>query len=240
MNYKLIYASMMQIAASRTKPSPCEKHHIVPKSLSGTDDLSNLVYLTPREHFIAHKMLTRFTVGLAKRKMISAYCYMAFTRNNKCLSRSISSRDYEHARIICKNGMYTDERNKKISVARKARIATGWKQIRTTETKSKHSNTLKNKKASGHTMPEYHRAAISKGLIGNTNYKNYKMPEAFKNKLAEANSRKYRIINPGGVEFTIKNLSAWLRMMNCNTCKVGSLYKKGILKGYTILSSSEL
>jgi hypothetical protein len=34
-----------------------EKHHIVPRCKGGTDDPSNLVYLTPREHYIAHLLL---------------------------------------------------------------------------------------------------------------------------------------------------------------------------------------
>ena len=35
-----------------------EKHHILPKCLGGIDD-DNLIDLTAREHFIAHKMLYR-------------------------------------------------------------------------------------------------------------------------------------------------------------------------------------
>jgi hypothetical protein len=34
-----------------------EKHHIIPKSMGGTDARSNLIALTPRQHFVAHWML---------------------------------------------------------------------------------------------------------------------------------------------------------------------------------------
>lgn len=34
-----------------------EKHHVVPRSLGGTDDSSNIIRLTPREHYIAHRLL---------------------------------------------------------------------------------------------------------------------------------------------------------------------------------------
>jgi hypothetical protein len=34
-----------------------EKHHIIPKSMGGTDNKSNLIALTPRQHFVAHWML---------------------------------------------------------------------------------------------------------------------------------------------------------------------------------------
>lgn len=35
-------------------------HHIVPKSLGGTDDPSNLVYMLTNEHLHAHKLLSEF------------------------------------------------------------------------------------------------------------------------------------------------------------------------------------
>lgn len=36
-----------------------EKHHILPRCMGGTNAKSNLVLLTPREHFIAHILLTK-------------------------------------------------------------------------------------------------------------------------------------------------------------------------------------
>lgn len=35
----------------------CETHHIVPKCMGGSNDKENLVNLTAREHFVAHKLL---------------------------------------------------------------------------------------------------------------------------------------------------------------------------------------
>jgi len=58
-----------------------EKHHIIPKSLGGSNDLSNLVRLTPKEHFICHMLLTRMTTGDAKRKMSNAVWGMAHLKN---------------------------------------------------------------------------------------------------------------------------------------------------------------
>lgn len=34
-----------------------EKHHIIPKSMGGSNNLSNIVKLTAREHFVAHWLL---------------------------------------------------------------------------------------------------------------------------------------------------------------------------------------
>lgn len=35
----------------------CEKHHIIPYCVGGTDTFDNYVYLTPEEHYIAHQLL---------------------------------------------------------------------------------------------------------------------------------------------------------------------------------------
>jgi hypothetical protein len=44
-----------------------EAHHIVPRSLGGSDDADNLIRLTARQHFIAHWMLARAIGGSASR-----------------------------------------------------------------------------------------------------------------------------------------------------------------------------
>jgi hypothetical protein len=36
-----------------------EKHHIIPKCLGGTDRKDNLVYLSAREHYVAHQLLAK-------------------------------------------------------------------------------------------------------------------------------------------------------------------------------------
>jgi ribosomal protein L37AE/L43A len=44
-----------------------EVHHIMPRSLGGSDDADNLIRLTARQHFIAHWMLARALGGAASR-----------------------------------------------------------------------------------------------------------------------------------------------------------------------------
>jgi hypothetical protein len=73
--FKLIHNSL-------NRPLPIdyfEMHHIVPKSLGGNDDKSNLVALTAREHFIAHILLTKMLIGPSKYKMVRALVRMAKT-----------------------------------------------------------------------------------------------------------------------------------------------------------------
>ena len=50
-----------------------EIHHIVPRSLGGSNDLTNLVALSAREHYLCHKLLTKMTTGDNNRKMWWAY-----------------------------------------------------------------------------------------------------------------------------------------------------------------------
>lgn len=59
MDYLKIYNQLVTIAGQRPEPSPKEVHHIVPRSLGGTDHPSNLVALTPREHCLAHMLLRK-------------------------------------------------------------------------------------------------------------------------------------------------------------------------------------
>lgn len=71
-----------------------ERHHIIPKSLKGTNDKSNLVSLTPKEHFVCHRLLTKMTVGESRSKMIRAF-WMIATMGNKDQKRiKVHSRKY--------------------------------------------------------------------------------------------------------------------------------------------------
>lgn len=62
MNYEKIYNELVEKAKVRGLDKSkhegyFEIHHILPKSLGGSDDRSNLVMFTGREHFIAHMLL---------------------------------------------------------------------------------------------------------------------------------------------------------------------------------------
>lgn len=65
----------------------CESHHIIPKSLGGDDDRSNLVNLLPREHYIAHKLLTYITSGQDRHKMMWALHRMVHGNVNPLTSK---------------------------------------------------------------------------------------------------------------------------------------------------------
>ena len=92
-----------------------EKHHIIPKSLGGSNDSSNLVHLTAREHFLCHWLLTKMCEGEAKKKMHFALKRCSDSKNGKI----ISSWQYEIARKAQskarKNSITSDETRSKIS-----------------------------------------------------------------------------------------------------------------------------
>ena len=60
-----------------------EKHHILPRSLGGTDDKSNLAILSAREHFMCHLLLTKMLTGINKQKMWYALKFIINSTKNK-------------------------------------------------------------------------------------------------------------------------------------------------------------
>lgn len=59
MDYKKHYERLIERAKNRTLEGYTERHHIVPKCMGGNDDNSNLVKLTPEEHYVAHQLLCK-------------------------------------------------------------------------------------------------------------------------------------------------------------------------------------
>jgi len=61
MNYNKIYNDMIENAKTKIRSKKdgnyYELHHIIPVCMNGSDDKDNLVLLTAREHFMAHKLL---------------------------------------------------------------------------------------------------------------------------------------------------------------------------------------
>lgn len=76
----------------------CETHHIVPRSLGGSDESENLINFTAREHYVAHKILVKMYLQLYEveskqyRKMVAALFFMT---TSKRWAGKISSKMYE-------------------------------------------------------------------------------------------------------------------------------------------------
>jgi hypothetical protein len=106
--YTRTYYQIIARAKSRIKPD-CytERHHIIPKSIGGTNDSENLVFLTAREHFICHKLLPKMVTGHAYYKMREALSYFTHNRHRKL---SFTSRDIAILRES--NSIAASKRNK--------------------------------------------------------------------------------------------------------------------------------
>jgi len=74
-----------------------EKHHIVPMCLNGSNDKDNLVLLTAKEHFIAHRLL--YKIYPEDKNIALAFWGMCNQKNKKIKRYIPSSRSYEEARL---------------------------------------------------------------------------------------------------------------------------------------------
>ena len=74
-----------------------EKHHIVPRSHGGSNKKDNLIALTPRQHFIAHRMLWKAYGG----SMARAYFMMSATgKYGKIGSKTYSMAREEYSKQV--------------------------------------------------------------------------------------------------------------------------------------------
>ncbi len=86
MNYKKHYDLLITRGQNRLIEEYVEKHHIIPRCMGGTDDIENLVQLTPEEHYLAHLLLVKIHPGNIK--LVTSAMYLTSSpenipRNNK-------------------------------------------------------------------------------------------------------------------------------------------------------------
>lgn len=121
MNYALAYNRLIAQAQMRVCiDGYVERHHILPKALGGSDDSSNMVALTAREHFVAHMLLARMYGG----SMWHAITFMR--KDGRGTSHSFASARKQLSSIMKGNtntlGMkMSDESRKKMSQTRKGK-----------------------------------------------------------------------------------------------------------------------
>ena len=175
MNYLKIYNNIVNNALTRPSQGYTEKHHIVPRSLGGSDDSSNLVELTAKEHFVCHRLLTKIYQGKAKKKMIYAAWAMANLQNAHQDRYLINSRTYsvlreEYAATISlrlrgKPGhKHSDVTKKKLSDSAKQRGST---YVRAPEHNKLMSNRLQGNNK-GRVLSEEHKRKIGDASRGQT------------------------------------------------------------------------
>lgn len=100
MNYARIYNNIITNRLNNPITDEyTECHHILPKSIGGKDDKSNLVNLLAREHFICHLLLTKMYTKNTPNwmKMMNAFMRMYSIGGNQ--QRYINNKWYEYLRV---------------------------------------------------------------------------------------------------------------------------------------------
>jgi hypothetical protein len=95
-----IYNKLIERAKNRELEGYSEIHHIIPKCQGGLDNKENLVKLTAKEHFLAHKLLVEIYPD--NTKLLYALWMMAIGMK-KSKTRdpyNVTSRDYERIRLL--------------------------------------------------------------------------------------------------------------------------------------------
>lgn len=98
--YSKWYFNIINNAKSRTPDGYTEKHHIIPKSLNGNNDNSNIIKLTAKEHFVCHVLLTKMVEGRNKSKMYFALKMMTIKTNKHRRDYKVTSKLYEYLKIL--------------------------------------------------------------------------------------------------------------------------------------------
>lgn len=226
MDYKNLHDQI--IARSKTrKLVDCyfESHHVVPKSMGGTDADENIVALTGREHYLIHWLLYKIHKC---REM--AFAWYRMSHGKRSVGRYVSH-TFQYARTARAKAMSDLFTGRKLSVEHKeklcaAKIGKSYSDIgRNTSPLKGRELTDEHKKklglaSKGRTRTEESRAAQSMSMSGALNHQFGKSPSVeTRRKLSEA-IKKVRSI-PMSAE-TRKKLSdaqklAWERKRQSTT-----------------------
>ncbi len=152
MDYALAYNRLIANARKRgVVDGYSERHHVLPKALGGSDDSSNLVSLTAREHFVAHLLLARmhggsmwFALAIMKRDGRGSSRAFALARNKLSLLMTGNSKTLGRKA--------SDEERQRQSASRKGKAGR-----KLTEEQKRHLSAIN----TGKTFSDEHRLKLS-------------------------------------------------------------------------------
>jgi hypothetical protein len=126
------------------KIAPCyvERHHVIPKCIGGTNKISNIVCLTPEEHYVAHQLLYKIykDTEYGVRLLFSAN----MMSGDKYNTRKNCNKSYGWIKRLCSEEISKMNKNKTISVAQRAAISESNRtRIISDETREKHADAMK-------------------------------------------------------------------------------------------------
>jgi hypothetical protein len=194
MKYAKWYFLLISRAQARGGDVVGERHHIVPRTLDGSNEKSNLVKLTHREHFLAHWLLVKFTCGEDQRKMNLAF-YRMSAASSKNSRPTLNSWQYARAKLAFVDaikGKPTWNKGKLLTEEHKARISAFMKGKKrapfTDEHKAKMGAAMKGKKHTAETKVKIGAAHLGKKMSPEARAK---ISAAHKGKPAWNNGKKH-------------------------------------------------
>lgn len=189
-----VYLAIVQRAKDRTPEGYVEKHHIVPKCMGGSNDSSNIVALTAREHFLCHLLLIKIAPVEYRSKLVYAAWQQSRPSKNKTVK--VTGRTYAYLREQMsisltgkKRAPFSDHARKNISEGHKGEKNHMFGKKRTHEEKEKMSANRKGK-CVGEDNPFYGKTHSAETIekIVNTNKREHTCP--YCNKTGASNSMK--------------------------------------------------
>jgi hypothetical protein len=186
MNYEALYSRFIEHRRAKGTPAGYfERHHVIPRCEGGSDDPSNIVDLTARDHIFAHLILAKWKGG--KHWYALAWMLGNIYRSVPTAQEiRIAAKAKEEARLARTGLKWTEVHRANIGAAlsspkTRAKMSASAKRRRASpETKAKLSRAHKGRvlsqetrakmsaSATGKKKSEAHRANLSRALIGST------------------------------------------------------------------------
>jgi|SRR5690606_5139205 len=161
MNYQIHYDSLITRSKNRVLETYTESHHIIPRCMDGSDDLSNIVELTPEEHYVAHQLLVKIYPNVPELVMAARYmCFGNDKNNGRKNNKMFGWLRRKHAEVMREINTGKKQSQKTIDKRQESRK---W-YLPTEETKKKISDSNKGKH--NHTHTEETKRKISEIQIG--------------------------------------------------------------------------
>ena len=197
MNYQKHYDQLIENATNRSilESEYKESHHIIPRSIGGTDETENLVDLFPEEHLVAHLLLVKIHPNNDK---------MIYAANMMSSFHGVNNKKYawlkkQHSEVMKKNNpMHNEETRKKVGLKIKGNKS--WAKGLTKETDERIKNQI-------YKRTDKHREILRQGRLGT------KMSESTKQNLRDQikgkpnlkNAKTVMLVKPNGEEILVEH-----------------------------------
>lgn len=183
MNYTKIYESLVNKAKERQLTVYTERHHIIPRCIGGTDNIDNIIRLTPEEHYVAHQLLIKIYPN--ESRLVLAARYM--TNGNKKNGGRINNKMYGWLKRLFSETM------RNLNIGR----------TQSEETRKKRSEATKGIKRKPLSKESIEKRTATRKANGSGTSKRRPRTNAEKKKLSDAN--KGRIPTNKGTPHTAEN-----------------------------------